>query len=83
MKYTLLEIVADILSDMDGDFISSINDTDEAMQVAQIVKTNYQAMMSNRNWPHTKRVINLTPFTDNLLPTHIRLEDSVKEVVSV
>jgi hypothetical protein len=51
MKYTLLEIVSDILSDMDSDFVDSINDTDEATQVAQIVKTTYQAMMSNRNWP--------------------------------
>lgn len=83
MKYSLVEIVADILSDMDGDFVNSINDTDEAMQVAQIVKTTYQAMMSNRNWPHTARVVSITPYADNLLPTHTRIEDNVKEVISV
>lgn len=83
MKYTLLEIVTDILSDMDGDFVSSINDTDEALQVAQIVKTNYQAMISNRNWPHTARVLTITPYADNLLPTHTRIEDNVKEVISI
>lgn len=83
MKYTLLDIVTDIVSDMDGDFISSIDDTDEANQVAQIVKTAYQAIMSNRNWPHTARVINITPYADPLLPTHTRIEDNVKEVISV
>ena len=83
MKYTLLEIVADIINDMDGDFISSINDTDEAVQVAQIVKTTYQAIMSNRNWPHTARVLNITPYADSALPTHARYEDDVKEIISV
>lgn len=83
MKYNLLEIVSDILSDMDGDYVDSINDTDEATQVAQIVKTTYQAMMSNRNWPHTARVLNITPFADNNLPTHTRIEPNVKELISV
>lgn len=83
MKYSLLDIVVDILSDMDGDFVNSINDTDEATQVAQIVKTTYQAMISNRNWDHTARVLNITPFADNLLPTHTKIEDNVKELISV
>lgn len=83
MKQTLLEIVSDILSDMDGDFVSSINDTDEALQVAQIVKTTYLALISNRNWPHTRRALNITPYSNNLLPTHTRIEENVKEVVSV
>lgn len=83
MKYTLLEIVSDILSDMDGDYVAGINDTDEATQVAQIVKTTYQAMMSNRNWPHTAVVLNITPSTDNLLPTHTSLPSNVKELISV
>lgn len=83
MKYNLLEIVSDILSDMDGDYVDSINDTDEATQVAQIVKTTYQAMMSNRNWPHTATVLNIIPSTDNLLPTHTTLPSNVKELISV
>lgn len=83
MKYNLLEIVSDIISDMDGDYVDSINDTDEAQQVAQIVKTTYQAMMSNRNWPHTARIVNITPSGNNLLPTHVTLPDNVKEVISI
>lgn len=83
MKYTLLDIVVDILNDMDSDFVSSINDTDEAIQVAQIVKTTYQAMMSNRDWYSNARALNITPYADNNLPTHTRIEDDVKEVISV
>lgn len=83
MKYSLLDIVVDILNDMDSDPVNSIDDTDEATQVAQIVKTTYQAMMSNRNWPHTARVLKITPYSDSELPTHTRIEDNVKELISV
>lgn len=83
MAETLLDIVSDILSDMDGDYVDSINDTDEALQVAQIVKSTYRAMMSNRNWPHTARAINIISSTNNLLPTHAYLPENVKEVISI
>ncbi len=36
-KMTLLEIVQDIMSDMDSDEVSSINDSVESLQVAQHV----------------------------------------------
>ena len=83
MKSTLLEIVQDILSDMSSDVINSIDDTDEGSQVAQIVKTTYQAMLSNRNWPHTKRIIHLSSSADNLLPTHMSIDESIKEMISI
>ena len=82
-KWTVLDMVTDIVSDMDGDFISSINDTDEAQQVAQIVKSTYHAMMSNRNWPHTARAINLTAYSDNTFPTYMTIPSNVKELISV
>ena len=82
-KQNLLEIVQDILSDMDSDIINSIDDTDEAGQVAAIVKSTYEAMISNRNWPHTARIINLTASTDNLFPTYMTIEDDVKQFISI
>ncbi len=81
--WTLLDIVTDIVSDMDGDFISSIDDTDEAQQVAQIVKSTYHAMMSNRNWPHTARAINLTASADSAFPTYMTMDSNIKELISV
>lgn len=83
MKYTLLEIVTDILSDMESDPVNSINDTEEGLQVAQIVKTTFQAMLSNRNWPHTARVVNLVPLSDNNYPTHMKINENIKELISV
>lgn len=82
-KMTLLEIVVDILNDLDGDEVNSIDDTFESQQVAQIVKSTYIAMMSNRNWPHQMKLVSLVASGNNALPTHVTVQDPVKEMVSV
>jgi len=83
MKMTLLEYVQDILNDMDSDEVNSIQDTVESEQVAQIVKSTFYAMMSDRNWPHTKKTIILDASGESAKPTHMKLPDNVKELISV
>lgn len=83
MKKTLIEIVQDILSDMGSDEVNSISDTVESSQVAQIVRTTYENMMANRNWPHQKKLAKLLASGNSSLPTHMRLDDDVKEIISV
>lgn len=80
---TLLEIVQDILNDMDSDEVNSIDDTVEAAQVAAIVRSTYYAMITNRNWPHTRKTIALTASGDADYPTHMKLPDNVKELCFV
>lgn len=80
MKMTLLEIVVDILNDMDSDEVNSIDDTMEAQQVAQIVKSTYFAIISHKNWPHLKKGISLEASGDDAYPTHMKLSDNVKEL---
>ena len=80
MKLSLLDIVQDILSDMDSDEVNSISDTLESAQVANIVKSTYFALMSNRNWPHLKQGISLEASGDMAKPTHMKLGDNVKEI---
>lgn len=79
-KMTLLEITQEILNDIDGDEVNSIDDTIESSQVASIVRSTYQAMMSNRNWPHTRRLIQIEPSGSLLLPTHMTLQEEIKEI---
>jgi hypothetical protein len=83
MKWSLLDIVQEILNDMDSDEVNSIDDTIEATQVAQIVKSTYFAMMSNRNWPHLKKAIRLIPTADLDKPTYMYIPDIVKELTFV
>lgn len=83
MRHTLLDIVQIILSDIDGDEVNSIGDTEEAEQVARIVRSTYLAIVSHTTWPHTRRATALTPRSDSRFPTHMRLNDNVKELITV
>lgn len=82
-KKTLLELTQDILNDMDSDEVNSISDTIESTQVAQIIRATYEAMMSNRNWSHQRRLLTLVPFADTALPTHVTVQETIKEMISV
>lgn len=81
MKQTLLEIVQDILNDLDADEVNSIDDTIEAQQVAQIIKSCYFELIGNRNWPHLRKLIQLEPSHDVEKPTHMRIPENLKEFV--
>lgn len=80
MKYTLLEIVVDIMNDMDSDLVNSIDDTFESQQVAQIVKTTFFEMIGNRNWPHLNKALVLDSSNDPNYPTHMSVTQSLKEL---
>ncbi len=80
-KMTLLDMVQDILSDMDADEVNSIDDTVEAQQVAQIIRTCYREMSANRNWPHTRKLIQLEASTDLSKPNYLKLPEEVKELI--
>ena len=82
-KQTLLEIVKDIANDIDTDEVNSINDTTESQQIAKIVKSTYEAIMSNRNWPHTARLVRMSSSTDNTKPNIMTFNENIKELISV
>ena len=68
---------------MDGDLVNSIYDTEESEQVAGIVISTYRAMVSNTKWPSHRRLTDLDPYSDSTKPTHMTLDDNVKELISV
>lgn len=80
MKMTLLEIVTDILNDLDSDAVNSIDDTVEAQQVAQIVKTSFFEMIGNRNWPHLKKLVQFEASGSLQKPNYLRIPDRTKEI---
>jgi len=80
---TLLQIVQDILNDIDSDEVNSIDDTVESQQVAQIVRTCYEEMMSNRNWPHTRKLVQLDGLSSTAKPNYLKLPENLKELVFV
>lgn len=83
-KMTLLDIVQDILNDIDGDEVNSIDDTTESAQVAQIVKSTYKALIDGPTvWPHLQRLIQVQASGDDTLPTIMELQDPIQKIVFV
>lgn len=82
-KMTLLEMVQDILSDMVSDEVNDIDDTIESQAVANILKSTYLTMLANRNWPHTRRLLQLEGLGDVNRPNYLRLPTRLKEVVEI
>lgn len=81
MKKTLFEIVDDILNDLDADKVNSITDTVESEQVAQIVQTSYYEMLGNRNWPHTRKLVQFEALGDLTKPNYLKAPEAMKELV--
>jgi hypothetical protein len=68
MKFTLLEMVQEILSSMDSDEVNSISDTPEAMQVALVIRRAYLDLASRLNLSEHFDFFQLTASGDNTLP---------------
>ena len=83
MRSSLLKIVQTILTDMSGDEVNSIQDTEEALQVASIVRNTYLAMMSNTNWPHTRRALTVSSLSSSDYPNYLTVNDNLKELISI
>lgn len=80
-KLTLLGMVQDILNDMDSDPANSIDDTEESLQVAQIVKTAYFKLASRRDdWPFLKTLTTLTGLGDVTNPTKMQFPTNLNKV---
>ena len=76
-KQTVLEMTQDLLSDMDSDEVNSINDTIEALQVAQIIQNTYYSIMDGGDWPHLRKLKQLEAATATY-PTHMKLPEGVQ-----
>lgn len=83
MKMTLLEMTQDVLNDMSSDEVNDIDDTTESQQVAQIIKSTFFSLMDSRDWPHTKKLVQITPSGDPSLPTHMYLDGPIKQITLV
>lgn len=82
MKMSWLSMVQDILSDMDSDPVDTIDETVEAVQVSQILRTTFFNIIDGRDWPHLYNLFTLTA-TNALTPTHMTIPEDVTEIQSI
>lgn len=81
-KKTLGELTKQILSDADMDIVSNISDTEEALQVARIVISTYEEMVSRYNLPIEKKVFRLTATTPST-PTTMVIPSNISKVETI
>lgn len=88
MKFTLLDIVQQILSSMDSEEVNSIGDTAESRQVANIVRTAYYNILVRSNLPEHYKLFRLDASADPdspvlmLKPSNVLKLDWIKYDVS-
>jgi len=80
MKLTLLDMTQSILSAMDADDVSAIDETVESVQVADLIKEAYFDLMSQRDWPHLRTLSALEGLGDVSHPTKMRMAENMNKV---
>ncbi|MCA9381015.1 hypothetical protein KC678_02015 [Candidatus Dojkabacteria bacterium] len=83
MPQTLLEMVQDILSEIGGDVVTSISDTEEADFVARIIKHTYLDLSSKSNWPMSRNNNIFSGSATLTNKTKLSLDSSIKQVISI
>lgn len=84
MKYTLLEMVTSIMSDMDTDEITSISDTPETAQVASTIQDVFFQMVANNIIPELEEVGQLDTVSLVTYPAaknYLQLPDTVSKMM--
>lgn len=69
-----------ILSALDSDPVSSIDETVEAVQVAELVKEAYFELLSQRDWPFLFQLAPLQALGDTSNPTKMKIPDTWNKV---
>lgn len=74
---SLLAMTQDILSDMDSDDVNSINDSVEALQVAQIIKSSYYNIIDSKDYAFLYEMFRMAASATITKPTHMKLPEDV------
>jgi len=79
-KMTLLDMTQNILSALDSDPVDSIDETVEAVQVAELVKEAYFELISQRDWPFLHQLSTLQALGDVNNPTKMKIPDTWNKI---
>ena len=81
-KLTLLELVQKVLVSINGDEVSSISDTVEAMSVANIIEDVYFNLITNTVIPEHRKLLKVEGLSSVTYPNYMKLPTSVARISS-
>lgn len=79
-KMTLLEMVQNIASALDTDEVSSISDTVESLQIAEIIKETFYEQFNNIFVPELRGLIRLDGVSDTSKPNYMLIPSNVNKI---
>jgi hypothetical protein len=82
-KLTLLEMTQNILSALNSDPVSNIDETVESVQVVEIIRESFYELMSSRQWPFLQTLTSLEGLGDTANPTRMRIPEGVNKLLWV
>jgi len=74
-------MVQRILETLNSDSVNTIADTDEATEVAYIIRDVYMDMLATRDWAHLKKTAQLVSLGNTNKPTHFDIPDDTQEII--
>jgi hypothetical protein len=77
---SLLDMTQNILSALDSDPVSSIDETVEAIQVSELIREAFFELMSQRDWPFLFVLGQLQGLSDTSNPTKMKIPDTWNKV---
>lgn len=79
-KMTLLEMVQNIASAIESDEISSITDTTESLQIAEVIKETFYEQFNNIMVPEFRGLIQLDDVSDLTRPNYLKVPADVNKI---
>lgn len=83
MAKTVLEYVQAALNIMDSDAVDSISDTEESMQVAELLRDVYAEIAVRQEWPWRKRPLQVTAAGDTARPTTFTIATKTTRILHI
>lgn len=80
-KLTLLAMTQNIISDLNGNPVNSIDDTEESGQIAEIIKTTYYNIITQRDWSWLRSLTAFDGLADVTNPTKMKMPELVAKVL--
>ena len=69
-----------VLSEIGGDNVNSIDDTDQSQRAALLLETVYYEIISQRTWADDKQLLALSPSGDSAKPNYLKLPDNIQQL---
>lgn len=80
MKRTILELVQDTSSAVDGADVNSISDSEETLQIANDLRIVYYDLIGRKDWSFLRKLRTLDSVSNSSYPSHLKIPDNTSRV---